>query len=891
MTPGEKRDVPPDDATSDRALDSSADTAFAPSRRETPAIERFTPGTVLAGRYRIVAPIGRGGMGEIYRAEDLRLGQPVALKFLAGAVANDLRLLERLVEEVKIGRQISHPNVCRLYDIVETDGHRFLVMELVDGEDLASLLRRIGRLPGGKVLDLARGLCAGLAAAHDKGVLHRDLKPGNVLVDGQGHARIADFGLAALSGSSEAASFAGTLAYMAPEQISGQAATPQSDVFALGLVLYEALTGRRRFDGKTLDDLRAQHARSEEIRFESGLGADPSLRDAIARCLSRDPAERPPSARALMALLPGGDPLQAAILAGETPSPEMVAAAAEVGDLPPRQAWGGLLTGLALLLALVAVHDRITAHRVVPLTKSPDALAVRAQEVARRLGYGGEGGDTADGFTYAGSILAAAERRDPALAGVDLRTVHPGAIRYFHRWSPTSLASDSWIPQLPWLGPPQLGRVLPSDPPLDTPGQTLVMLDRDGRLVRFVGVPDDSVDPATRSVIDWSGVLAEAGLSGAALEAVPPVWTAPTDTDAKAAWLGAFLDQPGVRFRFEAAAYRGRVVFFDVVAPWVRPAPTGAATGAATDPLSLRVALATTFGTALLLVFVGVQLVNRNLRLGRGDRRGAFRLALAIFFLLTLAQTVRADHTVGAREYALIVAIVSQGCYGAIVVWASYIAIEPAVRRRWPGALISTARFLQGRVFDPMVARDALAGLVLGVASVLLVLASNFLHVRTLDLPWTPNNTVISSLSSPRQVAYYVLLGPCLGIVYSVSLLFIRFVARTLLGTDRRAWAALFLFTLTPVLAGTRAPGIDLPVAVVFCMLGLFGLARFGLLASAVQFAVFMSVLFCPLTLDSSDWYFGRSLVVLLGLASLMAVAAYGAIGGKPLLGRLLADV
>ena len=145
---------------------------------------RFPPGTVLAGRYRVLGLLGRGGMGEVYRADDLKLGQPVALKFLPESAARNPDRLARFHSEVRIARQVSHPNVCRVYDIGEIDGAAFLSMEYVDGEDLGSLLRRIGRLPGDKALEIARKLCAGLAAAHDKGVLHRDLKPANIMLDG-----------------------------------------------------------------------------------------------------------------------------------------------------------------------------------------------------------------------------------------------------------------------------------------------------------------------------------------------------------------------------------------------------------------------------------------------------------------------------------------------------------------------------------------------------------------------------------------------------------------------------------------------------------------------------------------------------------------------------------
>jgi serine/threonine protein kinase len=178
----------------------------------------FTPGMVLADRYRIIGLLGRGGMGEVYRADDLKLGQPVALKFLPKALADDPVRRERFYAEVRIARQVSHPNICRVYDIGELDGRHFLTMEFVDGEDLASLLKRIGNLHGTKALDIARQLCAGLAAAHDKGVLHRDLKPANVMIDGRGRVRITDFGLAVAAGDEVPSGDAsGTPAYMAPE--------------------------------------------------------------------------------------------------------------------------------------------------------------------------------------------------------------------------------------------------------------------------------------------------------------------------------------------------------------------------------------------------------------------------------------------------------------------------------------------------------------------------------------------------------------------------------------------------------------------------------------------------------------------------------------------------
>lgn len=204
---------------------------------------RFLPGTKVADRYRIVSLAGKGGMGEVYRADDLKLGHTVALKFLPGDLAGDPRRLEYFHSEVRLTRQISHPNVCRVYDIGEVDGQHFLTMEYIDGEDLKILLRRIGRLPNDKGVQIARQLCAGLAAAHAQGVLHRDLKPANIMIDGRGQARITDFGLARIAGDAAKQDVAGTPAYMAPEQLTLGTTTIQSDLYSLGLILHEVFTG------------------------------------------------------------------------------------------------------------------------------------------------------------------------------------------------------------------------------------------------------------------------------------------------------------------------------------------------------------------------------------------------------------------------------------------------------------------------------------------------------------------------------------------------------------------------------------------------------------------------------------------------------------------------
>src|SRR5580704_14331767 len=307
---------------------------------------RFPPGTLLAQRYRVVSLLGPGGMGEVYRANDLLLAQAVALKFLPAQWTSHEETLTRFRNEVRIARQISHPNVCRVYDIGEAESSTYLSMEYVDGEDLASLLRRIGRLPQDKALEIARQLCSGLAAAHDKGVVHRDLKPGNIMLDGQGQLRITDFGLAGVAGEVKDIR-SGTPAYMAPEQRSGREVTARSDIYALGVVLHEIFTGKRPSDSTHPD-------------------MTPEVDRVIRRCLADDPAKRPASALQVAALLPGGDRLAAALAAGETPSPEMVAAAGETEGLHPMVAWAVLAGAVVFITATILMRAQTKLYRRVP---------------------------------------------------------------------------------------------------------------------------------------------------------------------------------------------------------------------------------------------------------------------------------------------------------------------------------------------------------------------------------------------------------------------------------------------------------------------------------------------------------------------------------------------
>ena len=353
-----------------------------------PVGERFVPGTVLAGRYRITGLLGRGGMGEVYRADDLKLEQPVALKFLPHGLDADEERLARFYREVRVARQVSHPAVCRVYDVGEAEGHLFLSMEMVDGENLASLLRRIGRLPPDK------------ATRHRPPALRRASPPRTRRASSTGTssprtscstaratcASPTSAWPASRSSLREEDVRSGTPCYMSPEQLQGREVSVRSDIYALGLVLYELYTGRRAFQGKSLAEFVRKH-RDERPIEPSALvaGLDPAVERAILACLEKEPRRRPSSALVVSAMLTGSDPLEAAIAAGETPSPELVAAAGEAEGLRPAVAWGLLAVVLAGLALVPLAGRSFRLLERVPVGKPPAVLEDRARDLVRRV--------------------------------------------------------------------------------------------------------------------------------------------------------------------------------------------------------------------------------------------------------------------------------------------------------------------------------------------------------------------------------------------------------------------------------------------------------------------------------------------------------------------------
>jgi hypothetical protein len=807
---------------------------------------RFVPGAVFADRYRIVALLGRGGMGEVYRADDLRLGQAVALKFLPEALADDTGRLERLYNEVRTARQIAHPAVCRVYDIGEAEGQHFLSMEFVDGEDLASLLRRIGRLPQDKAIEIARQVCAGVAAAHDKGVLHRDLKPENIMLDGRGKARITDFGLAGLATALQGDEVrSGTPAYMSPEQLAGREVTTASDVYALGLVLYEVFTGRKPFTGRTLAEITRQHNEGTPVSPSQIVGEiDPAVERAILHCLEPEARQRPRSALAVAAALPGGDPLAAALAAGETPSPELVAASGALEGFSPAVAWA-LLAAIVVItaLALIAVR-RVQIAGYVPLDKPPQALEDRAREVLAALGQKQPAADSAVGYAVDTDYLRHVEARVTAPDRWNvLRNDRPAVVRFYYRESDRPLSSTSLNT-----------RVLFTNPPITLSGMAGVELDLQGRLVGFYRTtPQREDDGGAATAVDWSVLFTQARLEAARFKPVPPRWTPPFHSDTRAAWVGTDAARPDLPLRLEGAGYRGQPVFFQTVWEWTRPERMEAAALRPGQNLASRV------GVAIIVVVTATALLlaRRNLRLGRGDRAGARRLA-ALVLGAELSGWLLAAHHVAeiGGELTLIIRGLSVCVLVATVVYILYLAIEPYIRKHWPKMLVSWTRLLAGRWKDPLVGRDVLLGTAVGALITLAVPVVRVMVLRWLGLAPLPPYTALLDVTLGLRYVLTSLESIAVGTLANTMLLvLILLVLRLVLRRDALAAAA---FMLTLSLQSSIQSPLPFFLALVLNILGigvpLYFVLRQGILVTVVALFVANLLSAMPVPPSPGHW-------------------------------------
>jgi serine/threonine-protein kinase len=787
-------------------------------------------------------------MGEVYRAFDLKLDQTVALKFLPAATARDPRLLERFRGEVRVARQVSHRNVCRVHDIGEAEGAAFISMEYVDGEDLGSLLRQIGRMPPDKAVEIARKLCAGLAAAHEKGVLHRDLKPANIMLDSQGQVRIMDFGLAAAADAIAGGDIrSGTPAYMAPEQKEGREVTVRSDIYSLGLVLHEIVTGKK--PGGSGPSL------SKDV--------DPAVEKVIQRCLDPNSRNRFASALDIARALPGGDPLAEALAAGETPSPEMVAASEDTGALSVRATVACFALVAAALIAAVYLKDQRSILHWLPAPHSPEVLEQKAREMAVRFGYTDPPQDEAYSFSVDNAYITyAAKNWTLEQYRSRLATGWPRLIGFVYRRSPRYLVpirSD--------------GSVTGNDPPYTVSEMVAVELDMQGRLYNLVAVPPQ-VEGQDRGSLDWSELFTAAGLDPGQFQPAEPQWIPPGGFDSRAAWTGSLPGEPPVAVRIEAAAWKGRPVYFQIIRPWMRPtreqvAPTTA--GMRARQWGLLAMLATVFCIAGLLAW-------RHYRSQRGDLTGSARLGAFAAICTLLEWFFRTHHLPTTGEFGNLVNAIRESAFWGLVLGGLYMALEPYVRRRWPQSLISWTRLLARGGTDPLVGAHALVGMALGMAAFLVV--GTLIEWRGGPPAFQPVLSIVT-LDSPGTALGFGLGILTVVILVSLSAFFILFLLRVALRKDWLAAAAVVALFLALVNRGSEMVAIIggsvmIVIAVVVSL-------RFGVLAVVVAAAAITLLQSFPITLDFSAWYAPTGMI---GLGAILALAIWSfraALGGRKL--------
>jgi hypothetical protein len=795
---------------------------------------RFVPGTLLGGRYRIIGLLGQGGMGEVYRATDLTLGQSVALKFLPHAAVLSDALLERFHGEVRVARQVSHPNVCRVYDIAEADGMPFISMEYVDGEDLATLLLRIGRLPAERAVEIARRICAGLAAAHAKGVIHRDLKPQNIMMNRRGEIMIMDFGLAAIAdqlSGSEARN--GTPAYMSPEQLKGTEVTARSDIYALGLVLFELFTGKRPFDADSMQKLIQQQESAQFASMTSSAAdIDPAVEKVVRRCLDPDPAKRPPTALSVASALPGGDPLAAALAAGETPSPDVVASAGKTEGLALRYSLACVAAVIVCIIAASPLKQARVAFYQTPLDNPPDVLRHKGREIAASFGYPQKPADTFLSLNQRLELLVYLSQRP--------------APRDWSRWlgseAPFSAVyRESLRPMVAY----PTGDVTAMNPPPMEAGMVSLELDGQGRLRDF------RANPYSEAAALAEPVSPETVLRAAQLDISKFAETAPTMIPTRAsdqirAWKGPHPGIPTAEIAVEITSWKGRITSARFVWPWMTES----------RPPSILGQIRSTMFPILEyggLLFALV-LARRNWLGQRADRRGATRIAAAKIVLVVAGWACYSHFVPNDASLTLFGNELALAVFAAAIYFVLYLALEPALRARWPHSIITWNRVLGGRWRDAQVWAHVLIGAAVGslmwaIDAGRLALAA---YANGLD---TAGGLFL--LTGSRQWFAGIINRAADGLESGLFVFFVIFSFRTVLKRDWMAaiLAAVMFSLLQADLANATHWQVELAAYTVLFSVLTFVLLRLGLVAT-ISAVFFLNTLNgTTLGTDLSTWY------------------------------------
>jgi len=424
------------------------------------------------------------------------------------------------------------------------------------------------------------------------------------------------------------------------------------------------------------------------------------------------------------------------------------------------------------------------------------------------------------------------------------------------------------------------------DPPLDMSGMTLLRLNPLGRLMLFIEIPPQVEKPADAApsqdrAPDWAPLFSAAGLDQSKWSPAQPTWTPPVYSDARAAWTGSLSERPDAPMRIEAASYRGKPVYFELIGPWTRPERMQPYQPTSGERAFLVIAILLFFA-----VLVGsAMLVRRNLRLGRGDRRGAFRVAAFVFAAWALAWFFGAHHVPDFAEFLLFMEVLLTGLAWSCVVWVLYIALEPYVRRRWPATLVSWSRLLAGGFRDPMVGRDVLVGCLSAAATTAIARLLWFVPSWLGHLPPQPQSgpewEFLGARTIIADIARLLFGAP----IFWLAALFVLVLLRVLLrkeGAAAVAWVILFTAFIG---AGNLLAPEALAGNLIFVVVAAFLLIRFGLLTMVAHDVVWTILETFPLTFQGSAWYTGISLAGILLIAAITLYAFYTSLGGRPVFG------
>ena len=491
--------------------------------------------TIIDGRYRVLNRIGSGGMADVYRAEDTHLGREIALKVLHRRFAQDAEFVERFRREARAAAGLQHPNVVGVYDRGEHEGTYYIAMEHLTGSSLKDVVHKEAPLDQMKVIDLGVAILAAAAFAHRNGVIHRDFKPHNVIVDGEGVPRVTDFGIARAGASemTETGSIMGTAQYLSPEQAQGHSVTAASDLYSIGIMLYELLTGRLPFTGDSAVSIALKHlSEPPPPMSDDSLRIEPNLESVVMGALAKDPEARWQTAEDFAAALEACRPYVEAQLAGEPPSGNTAAFAApvvvsEVERRPDeerghRRLW--LYAALALLvLALAGVMAyAFTRPEKVDVPKVEGLQLSQARERLDRAGFEKIEVERERSRAPLDSVLRqdpdpgeAAPREDPVTLIV---SAGPGKVRVP---SVSNTPQERAIKELDRQGlkvpaDPQASDTVKEGFAIGTSPQAGTEVDRGSRVRLFVSTGPEAI--SVPSVVGLTRESAEARITGAGLE-------------------------------------------------------------------------------------------------------------------------------------------------------------------------------------------------------------------------------------------------------------------------------------------------------------------------------------------------------------------------------------